>query len=52
MSGLKLFELGDLNITTGGSSASVAGLTEVGTSIVKAKNDNTGLTLDSGSSIF
>jgi hypothetical protein len=51
MSGLKLFSLGSLDITTGGSSASVAGLTEVGTSIVKGL-ENTGLTLDSGSSIY
>jgi hypothetical protein len=51
MSGLKLFSLGSLDITTGGSSVNVAGLTEVGTSIVKGL-ESTGLTLDSGSSIY
>jgi len=51
MSGLKLFSLGSLDITTGGSSVNVADLTEVGTSIVKGL-ESTGLTLDSGSSIY
>ncbi len=51
MSGLRLFGLGDLDITTGGSSANIGGMTSIGVSeITGIGNDS--ITINSGTSIF
>ena len=50
MSGPALFKLGDTTINLAGTSASIGGMTSIGTSIIKSVNDINGLTLNSGTS--
>ena len=51
MEGPILFKLGDTNINLAGTSASIEGMTSIGTSIITTKN-NESLTLKAGTSIF
>ena len=50
MLGPALFKLGDTTINLAGTSASIGGMTSVGTSIIKSANDINGLTFNSGTS--
>jgi hypothetical protein len=53
MSGLKLFSLGDLDITAGGSSVNIGGMTSVGVSKINSLGTgNDSITINSGTSIF